>query len=149
VNILDEIVLRGADVSRMSREVRRRYPLRFTQGKDGGGFIVYGPDKNKSAYLLLAEAGLRKQRPNRNIDLKGGINAIVNMLESALGKSRLTFHPRCSMLRKDFEQAQWREDGTDINRGSGRGTAITVLAHYISNAFPIQGVRAATRRFWK
>lgn len=147
IEVFDEIILRGADVARMGKEIRKRHPDRF---KSGGGFIIYGPKDEKSSYALLSELDLRTQRPNRKSDLKGGINAINNMLEGLNGEVRLTFHPRCVMLRKDFEMAQWKEDGSDIDRASGRGSAITALAHYIGTAFPIRRAKVnPSRRFYK
>jgi hypothetical protein len=147
VEVFDEIVMRGADVARMGKEIRKRHAERF---KSGAGFIIYGPKDEKSSYALLSELDLRKQRPNRKSDLKGGVNAINNMLEGLNGEVRLTFHPRCIMLRKDFEMAQWKEDGSDIDRASGRGNAITALSHYIGVAFPIRRIKSnSSRRFWK
>ena len=146
VEVFDEIISRGTDVARMGKEIRKRHADRF----NGAGFVIYGPKDEKSSYALLSELDLRKQRPNRKSDLKGGINAINNMLEGLNGEVRLTFHPRCIMLRKDFEMAQWKEDGSDIERASGRGSAIISLAHYIGSAFPIRRVKPnSNRRFYK
>jgi len=146
VEVFDEVVVRGGDISRLAKEVRTRYPERV----QSGGFIVYGSKDNKSSYALMSELGFRVQRPNKRSDFKGGVNAINNMIEGLQGEVRLTFHPRCIMLRKDLEMALWKEDGGDIDRMSGRGSALSSLAHYIGSVYPIRPIRkSGGRSHWK
>ena len=72
------------------------------------------------------------------------------MLEGLNGEVRFTLHPKCIMLKKDLERGQWLEDGSDLNRASGRGNALTVLSHYIGDAFPLRQTRAnPSRKFYK
>lgn len=147
VEILDEFVMRGADVVRMGKEVRKRYPDNF---KDAKRFIVYGPDDDKSSWALLSELDLRAHRMNRRADLKSGVNAICNMLEGIKGEVRLTIHPRCTMLRKDLEMCLWKEDSTDLDRASGRGSAINALSNFIAQEFPLRAARPnPQKRFYK
>jgi hypothetical protein len=147
VKVFDEIVMRGADVVRMGKELRKRYTNLFKANKQ---FIVYGKPENKSDYALLGELGLRRQVINKKADIKAGVNAINNMLEGIQGEVRLTLHPKCVMLKKDFERGQWTEDGTSIDKASGRGNALIALSYYIGDAFPLRQARAnPNRKFYK
>jgi hypothetical protein len=147
VKVFDEIVLRGADTTRMGRELRKRYAAQFREGQE---FIIYGPEADRSEYALLSELGLRRQRIDRKSDIKARMNAIANMLEDKDGKARLTFHPRCGMLRKDFEMCAWREDGMDIDSANGRGYAVNALGHFINCEWPLRSARPnPSRRFYK
>jgi phage terminase large subunit GpA-like protein len=147
VKVFDEIVMRGADVVRMGKELRKRYANLFKANKQ---FIVYGKPENKSDYALLGELGLRRQVINKKADIKAGVNAINNMLEGIQGEVRLTLHPKCVMLKKDLERGQWTEDGTSIDKASGRGNALIALSYYIGDAFPLRQARAnPNRKFYK
>lgn len=147
VKVFDDITMRGADTVRMGQQMRKRYEAQI---KAGVQFLVYGPEADKSEYALLSDLGFRRQIINRNGDIRASMNAISAMLEGAQGEVRLSLHPRCTMLKKDFELCAWKEDGSDIDRASGRGYAVTALGHYIGCEFPLKLHRPnSAKRFYK
>ena len=153
VTVLDEIVLRGADVGRMAAEVRKR--LKTYAGTEAvsatpSGPIIYGPEGTRSDWSRLAEMDLRNHRIARRTDVKGRMNAIAHLLEGPTGEVRLTIHPRCVMLRKDFERVAWKEDGSDLDRASGRGYAVDTLGYFVEQDFPLRAAGPnPARRLWK
>lgn len=152
--VVDEIVLRNSNVVAMAKEVRNKF-------KDHkGGFIIYGSamgtvrsGTSKSKYALLQDMGFRRQVVKRvNPTRESVVDATNNMLTDIItDEIRLTYHPRCIMLRRDFEQAAWNEEGTDIDRlDFGRGNASEALGYFIEKDWPLKTARRdPNKKFWK
>lgn len=151
--VFDEIALRNETTMGMAVEILKRY------GNHKAGFIVYGSavgtiraSTGKSEYAILRDMGFQRQVVKQanppDIDR---VNAINNMLEDISGQARLTYHSRCTFLRKDFEQALWTEDMRDIDRTDfGRGNATDALGYFIVYEWPLRSIAAnPTRRFYK
>ena len=143
IKVCDDISMRGADTSRMGRLLREKYDKEI---KAGTQFIIYGPEADRSEYALLGELGFRRQKVVKNNDIRAAMNSIAALLDNG----KLTIHPRCYLLRKDLEAAAWREDGSDIDRASGRGYAATALGHYIVSEWGLRQYRPDPgKRFYK
>lgn len=151
--VFDEIALRNATTMDMIIDILKKY------GQHPAGFVVYGSavgtvrsSSGKSEYGILREMGFNRQtiKPINPLDIDK-INAINNMLEDISGSVRLTYHPRCIMLRKDLEQSLWLEDMSDIDRTDfGRGNASDALGYFINYEWPLKGYKPnMTRRFLK
>lgn len=150
---IDEVALRNATTMDMAMEVNRRY------GQHRAGFIVYGSANGtvrgsggKTEYAILAEMGFRRQVYKKtNPPLIDQVNAVNNMLEDLSGLSRLSYHPNCTMLRKDFEQAIWLEDRSEMDRTDlGRGNAAGALGNFINYEWPLKAAMPNPgRRFYK
>ncbi len=150
--VFDELYVSGGDAVQMAREVMRRY------GGHRRGFKVYGSAQGgirsgagKTEYAILSEYGLPKPYVRRldavPIDR---VNAVNNMLEDMTGNVRLTIHPHCINLRRDFEQCLWLEDRSDIDRiDFGRGNAADALGHYVLYEWPLRAKRKQTKTHWK
>lgn len=151
--VVDEIALRNATTMEMAVEVLKRY------GNHTAGFIVYGSavgtikaSTGKSDYAILKDMGFNRQAVKiTNPPDADRINAANNMLEDLSGAVRLTYHPQCTFLRKDFDQAMWTEDMTDIDRTDfGRGNASDSLGYFIHAEFPMRMHKPnAAKRFYK
>lgn len=151
--VVDEIYLRNATTRDMAEEIIRRY------GRHPQGFLIYGSavgairaNVGKSDYAILSELGLSRQFVKRtNAPDIDRINAVNNMLENIAGETRLTYHSQCVHLRKDFEQAIWRDDRSDIDRTDfGRGHSSDALGYFIEYRWPLKKTRPpATERFYK
>lgn len=140
----DEVVMIHAETTRMGREVLKRY------GKHAPGFVVCGPEVDRSEYGFLAELGFERPIINKKSELRNRVNAILNMLEDVKGITRFTYHPSCIMLGKDFMQTVWKDDGTDLDRASGRGAAVDALGYYIEYKWPLRSSRPdPNKRFYK
>ncbi len=149
VRVFDEVVMLHAGTMQMGREVLRRYDSADTI-KHGPGFIVYGPEADRSEYAILTELGFRRPVINRKSELRDRVNAILNMLEDVKGEARLTYHPSCIMLGKDFAQTVWKDDGSDLDRANGRGAAVDALGYYIEDQYPLRSSRPdPSKRFYK
>lgn len=145
IKVADDITMRGADTVRMGQMLRRKYE---TEIKAGTQFIVYGPEADRSEYALLSELGFRRQKVNKNADIRASMNAIAAVLEGTTVK--LAIHPRCVMLRKDLELCAWMDTGAGIDQASGRGHAVTSLGNYIGVEHPLRLYKMNTaRKFYK
>ncbi len=153
VRCFDEITLRNASASDMGMEVLRRY------GGHKGGFIVYGSatgtvrsPAGRSEYAILRDMGFVRQavKPTNPPPIDR-VNAVNNMLFDIAGQSRLFYNAECIMLRKDFEQAIWLEDMSDVDRSDfGRGNAAEALGFYINYEWPLRTNRPdPKKRFYK
>ena len=152
--VVDEIVVRHGNTIAMAKELRSRF-------KDHeGGFIIYGSamgtvrsGTSKSQYALLIDMGFGQQRVKRvNPTREGVTDAVNNMLRDIVSDEvRLTYHPRCIMLKRDFEQAAWNEEGTDIDRlDFGRGNASDALGYFIEKEWPRKTARKnPNKKFYK
>jgi phage terminase large subunit GpA-like protein len=150
--VFDEIAIRGGDTAQMAIQVQRRY------GQHKKGFLVYGGARGsiqssakKSEYAILSDYGFNNHRYRRldppEVDC---INAINNMLENIAGEVKLTYHPKCILLKRDFDQCLWLEDGSEIDRTDfGRGNATDALGHFIVHEFPLTNLRPTKRAHWK
>ena len=153
VEVFDEIVQRDTNTVEMAKELLRRY------GPYKKNIIVYGDASGrnrstagKSDYALLFEMGLKNQRIKRaNPSVKDRINALNSMLETATGRVRLTHHPRCTMLRKDFESLRWRGEADEPDKSDMELTHATdALGYFIEKEFPLRVERFDRRkRFYK
>ena len=147
--VFDEIHIRNADTTQMVIEVMKKY------GSHKRGLIAFGSAQGnivssagKSDYAILADYKLPYSRPGRtnppDIDR---INAVGNMLENIAGEVRLTYGPRCTMLRRDFERCLWQEDMSDLDRTEfGRGNASDALGHFIVTKWPMKARRPNPKR---
>lgn len=150
---IDEIAIRNSNTMSMAKEVRSRY------GNHKAGFVIYGSavgtlrsGSSKSQYALLIDMGFRNHKVKRtNPSRESLVGAFNNMLEDVNGNRRFTYHPRCIMLKRDFEQAEWTEDGADINRTDfGRGNAADAVSYFIERNWPRKTARKnPTKRFYK
>lgn len=149
----DELCVRNANTVRMGAEVMRRL------GQHAAGFIIYGSavgadraSGGRSDYAILSDLGFTVQRVKRlNPTLFDRVNAVNNMLEDIPGAARLTVGPKCMTLKKDFERALWREDGTDLDRTEfGRGAAAEALSFFIEYHWTLKTARHNPKKlFWK
>lgn len=150
--VFDELAFRNGDTAMMCREFMRRY------GKHGKGVIVYGSaigsvraGAGKTHYAILREYGLtntvyRKVNPLQ-IDRIGAIN---NMIEDISGRERLTYSPRCVMLKNDFEASIWDDENGDIDRTEfGRGMAVDALSFYVHYVYAPTAYQPSQKRFYK
>ena len=151
--VFDEVVLRNATTMDMAVEILKKY------GKHGAGFKVYGSavgtvraSTGKSEYAILSDMGLGRQVvKSTNPPDMDRINAVNTMLEDISGAVRLKYHSRCITLRKDFEQALWLEDMSDVDRTDfGRGNAVDALGYFINYEHPLRAVRVnPAKMFYK
>jgi hypothetical protein len=151
--VFDELYVSGGDATQMVREVMRRY------GGHRAGIKVYGSahgaarkSAGKSEYAILTDYGLG--RPNiKRLDAPDidRVNAVNNMLEDIAGTVKLTIHPHCINLRRDFEQCLWLDDMSEIDPTDfGRGNAAAALGHFIIHEWPLRSAKPnAKRRFLK
>lgn len=150
---VDEIALRNATTMDMGMEVLRHY------GSHKAGFIIYGSATGtmrspggKTEYAILREMGFGRQAVKQtNPPLIDRVNAVNNMLEDLSGQTRLSYHSKCVMLRKDFEQAIWLDDKSEMDRTDlGRGNATDALGFYINYEWPLKIAKPNPgRRFYK
>ena len=152
VKAFDEISIQHGTTARLASEVQRRY------GDHKGGFQIYGSAVGKvkaggkSEYMIMRDYGFTRKNIRRiNPPEHDVINAVNNMLENIAGLHRLTYHPRCINLKRDFEQAIWIEDMSGIERTDfGRGNATQALGYFIEYKFPMKGpAQTQTRTHWK
>ena len=150
--VFDELWIREASTAQMAMEVMKLY------GNHPKGLIAYGSaqgaiaTKGKSDYAILREYGLRSYRPSKTNPLDTDrVNSVNNMLENIAGEVRLTYHPNCVLLRRDFERCLWQEDMSDIDRTDfGRGNATDALGHFIVSTWPMKETRPnVKRKFYK
>ena len=67
------------------------------------------------------------------------MNALNAMLENVNGEVRLTHHPRCRALRKDFETVTWEDNGAEINKLDNEKTHATdALGYFIEYEFGLR-----------
>jgi len=149
---VDEVAQRNSNTLRMGQEVMKRYgqhPAEFVlHGSAVGAIASYG----KSDYALLMDLGFRKRHVKRLNPVESDlVNALNMMLENVQGEHRFTYSPKCLMLKKDFEQAMWKEDGSGIDDTDfGRGNAARALSYFIEYNWPLKSARPNTnRRFYK
>ena len=150
---IDELKIRNSNTVRMGAETIRRY------GNHKAGLVVYGSaagaDRTgggRSDYAILSDLGLTVQRVKRlNPPLFDRVNAVNNMLEDIPGAARLKVGPKCINLRRDFERAVWRDDGTEIdNIEHGRGQAAVALSYFIDYQWPLRSTKPnLKKRFYK
>jgi hypothetical protein len=153
VRVFDEIVLRNTNTVEMGKELLARY------GSHRSGLIVYGDaagsarsTTGKSDYALMADLGLKDQRIKRtNPPVKDRVNALNSMLCNTKGESRLTHHPDCCALKRDFETVQWKEGICEISKSNLERTHATdALGYFIEYEFPLKVYRRAPwKRFYK
>lgn len=151
--VVDEIMLRNANTMEMARQVLSRY------GSHGAGIIVYGDaagmsrsTTGRSDYAILFEMGLKDQRVKKaNPFVKDRVNAVNAMLENTGGLSRLSHHPRCKALRKDFETLEWIENGSGIDKSRrDRTHASDAIGYFIEHEFPLKIGRSDPKlKFYK
>ena len=151
--VFDEVSIRNATTMDMAIEILKKY------GNHHGGFVVYGSaagiiraSTGKSEYAILKDMGFHRQAVKQTNPLMiDRINAVNYMLEDIAGAVRLKYHPNCIQLRKDFEQAMWKEDMSDIAQADfGRGNASEALGFFINYEFPLRSARPdAQKRFYK
>jgi len=151
--VVDEITMRDTNTAQMAREVKKRF------SGHPAGIVVYGDaagmnrsTTGKTDYAILSELGLTDQRLRRsNPHVKDRVNGLNAMLESTSKEVRLTHHPRCVMLRKDFETVEWRENGAAVDKSSrDRTHAVDALGYFIEYEFPLRAARRdPARRFYK
>lgn len=79
------------------------------------------------------------------------MNAVNAMLENTGGLSRLTHHPRCNALRKDFETIEWVENGSGIDKSRrDRTHASDAIGYFIEHEFPLKIGRSDPKlKFYK
>ncbi|MEK6792053.1 MAG: terminase family protein [Deltaproteobacteria bacterium] len=153
VRVIDEIVLRDTNTIEMGKAAIARY------GGHKAGVVIYGDAAGKSRtttgasdYAILASLGFGEQRIKRaNPPVKDRVNALNAMLENVNGEVRLTHHPRCRALRKDFETVTWEDNGAEINKLDNEKTHATdALGYFIEYEFGLRLNRPdAHRRFYK
>ncbi|MBI5561918.1 MAG: phage terminase large subunit family protein [Deltaproteobacteria bacterium] len=149
----DEINIRNATTMDMGMEALRRH------GGHKKGFIVYGSASGtlrspagKSEYAILKDLGFFRQAVKLTNPLPSDrINAVNNMLENMAGLSRLSYNSNCAMLKKDFEQAIWLEDMSEMDRTDyGRGNAADALGFFIAYEWPLRAANPdPAKRFYK
>ncbi len=153
VEVFDEIALGPTGTVAMARELESRY------GGHAAGFVIYGDaagrarsTTGKSDYAILSEFGFRDQRVRgSNPRVKDRVNAVNSMLCSSSGEVRLTHHPRCRYLKRDFETVSWSAAGAEIDKRSrDRTHATDALGYYVASEFPLRLLRAVRgKRFYK
>ncbi|MFQ5471986.1 MAG: terminase gpA endonuclease subunit, partial [Dehalococcoidia bacterium] len=148
----DEVTRRNATTTDMAMEILRRY------GSHKRGFTIYGSaagtarTAGKTEYAILKDLGFTRAIFRKtNAPLVDRVNAVNNMLEDVSGASRLTYHPDCVNLGRDFTRAIWLDDMSDIDRTDfGRGMAADALGFYINHEWPLRLHKPdPKRRFWK
>ena len=124
VEVLDEIVLRRATTMQACQEFETRY------GKHRGGVVVYADatgarmqTTGKSDLAVLKEFLLGGDYgkveflvPLGNPAVRERVQLMNAKLRSADGVSMLRVDPRCKELIKDFEQVQYKENSTVIDK---------------------------------
>ncbi|VAV82547.1 Phage terminase [hydrothermal vent metagenome] len=153
VRVFDEIALGPTGTAAMAKELRSRY------GGHAAGFIIYGDaagrarsTTGKSDYAILSEFGFRDQRVrSSNPRVKDRVNAVNSILCNSSGEVRLSHHPRCRYLKRDFETVSWSATGTEIDKRSrDRTHATDALGYYVASEFPLRLLRAVKgKRFYK
>ncbi|MBI5599195.1 MAG: hypothetical protein HY890_05590 [Deltaproteobacteria bacterium] len=153
VRVLDEVVMRDTNTVEMCKEVLRRY------GGHKAGFIVYGDaaaaarsTAGKSDYALMSELGFKRQSVGRaNPAVKDRVNAVNSILCNTNGEARLTHHPRCRYLKRDFETVTWAEGASEIDKRDGDRThASDALGYFIAAEFALRLKRPSPdRKFYK
>ncbi|MBI5888193.1 MAG: terminase [Deltaproteobacteria bacterium] len=153
VLVFDEIALRDTNTYEMCKEFLRRY------GRHRAGFVVHGDaagsarsTAGKSDYAIMMEMGFKDQRVKRsNPAVRDRVNAVNSMLRNAREEVRLTHHPRCAQLRKDFEKVEWTDGGVDIDKARPELThAADALGYFVAAEFPLTTTkRDPARRFYK
>lgn len=151
--VFDEVVLRNTNTVEMGKEVLARYR------NHKSGFIVYGDSAGssrsttgKSDYALLFELGFKDHRVRKaNPQVKDRVNAVNSLLHNTAGEVRLTHHPRCRYLRRDFETVTWREGGGELNKADSEKThAADAVGYFIEYEFPLRTARPnPLKRFYK
>lgn len=144
VQVFDEIQLYNTNTVEMGRELLRRYK------SHAPGFLMYGDaagsarsTTGKSDYALLTELGLVNQRVKAaNPAVKDRVNAVNSMLENSEGEVRLTVHPSCMSLKRDFETVSWKENSGEINKSDRRRThASDAIGYFIEYEFPLRAYK--------
>ncbi|MEE8573958.1 MAG: hypothetical protein V3T30_00980, partial [Thermodesulfobacteriota bacterium] len=70
------------------------------------------------------------------------VNAVNSMLLNTRGEVRLTHHPCCDSLRRDFETVTWSETVGSINKNDGDRTHATdALGYFIASEFQLKRKR--------
>lgn len=152
--LLDEIMGRDTNTAEMAGRFIERYGASHLGEVKMGrrsmsrpGVYVYGDASGghrnttgKSDYAILADMGLKDQRIRRaNPAVKDRVNAVNSMLQTADGQVRLTYHPRCGQLEKDFEGVAWLKGVGDIDKRDGDRThASDGLGYFIEKEFPLR-----------
>lgn len=153
VRVIDEVALRNTNTVEMGRTALERY------GGHRQGIVVYGDaagsartTTGRSDYALLASLGLTDLRVKKaNPYVRDRVNAVNAMLENTRGEVRLTHHPRCTTLKRDFEKVEWLADGSGMDKSDRELTHATdALGYYIEYEFPLRVHRPnPARRFYK
>lgn len=153
VRVFDEIRLSNTNTFEMGKVAKARY------GGHKAGVVVYGDSSGnsrstagRSDYAILSELGFANQRIKRaNPAVRDRVNAVNAMLENTRGEIRLTHHPACKALRKDFETVVWADGGTEIDKREAAKTHATdALGYFIESEFGLRLVRPDTaKRFYK
>ncbi|MEK7880788.1 MAG: terminase family protein [Deltaproteobacteria bacterium] len=160
IRVFDEVALRNTNTVDMARELLRRY-----EGHEEG-FLIYGDaagsartTAGKSDYALLLEMGFKRQKIKRaNPAVRDRVNAVNAVLRNTAGEIRLSHHPRCKRLKRDFETVEWAR-GTHARHGSGgeldkrnfeRTHATDALGYFIEYEFPLKQYMADIgKKFYK
>jgi phage terminase large subunit GpA-like protein len=140
VKVIDEIVLRNATTAKMCIEVTRKY------GTHKGGFIIYGSatgsirsSTSKSEYTILKEYGFTRQKIKLKNPLESDvINSVYNMLSNVKDETKLSYHPRCILLGKDFRFGLYTDQGEFDKFEYSRGLAFQALGYYINIEWPLK-----------
>jgi hypothetical protein len=151
--VFDEIVMGPTNTMEMARELKRRW------GGHKPGFIIYGDaaggarsTTGKSDYAIMTGFGFRNQRVRKaNPRVKDRVNAVNSILQNSNGEARLTLHPRCRHLRRDFETVVWTDSGVEIDKRSRDKTHATdALGYFLTFEFPLRLTRAVKgKKFYK
>src|SRR3972149_10002016 len=160
IRVFDEVALRNTNTVDMARELLRRY-----EGHKEG-FLIYGDaagsartTAGKSDYALLLEMGFKRQKIKRaNPAVRDRVNAVNAVLRNTAGEIRLSHHPRCKRLKRDFETVEWAR-GANAKHGSGgeldkrnseRTHATDALGYFVEYEFPLKQYMADSgKRFYK
>lgn len=153
VKVFDEIARQNGTTAELAMEVIKRY------GDHKAGYLVRGSAAGtiatggKTEYAIMRDYGFGRHRTKKiNPSTHDLVNAVNNMLENLAGTQRLTYNPRrCIMLKRDFEQAVWLEDMSEIDQTDfGRGNATRALGFFIEYKFPVKGPKTTQgRKFYK
>jgi hypothetical protein len=124
VTVLDEIVLSRASTHDACAEFMERFP------GHAPGLIVHADatgtrmQTSGTSDVKILRASLRTGRygevtfriPKSNPPVKDRVRLMNAKLASAAGERMLMVHPRCKELIKDFEQVQYKERSTVIDK---------------------------------
>ena len=124
VEVLDEIVLSRATTVQACEEFAARYQ------RHAGGVVVYADatgarmqTTGKSDLLILKDFFLGGEYgkvefliPTSNPAVRERVQLMNSRLAAADGTCRLRVHPKCKELIKDFEQVQYKENSTSIDK---------------------------------